>query len=144
MPKPQYLPDVNVLIALSEQGHSDHRRASRWFELIRDSPWYLCPVTEAGFIRLSANPNVGGRDIEVAIAIMQQIRGLPNCLHLPILEKWIELVAPFAARLHGYRQVTDALLLGLAIKHKSVLVTLDQRLQALAGTDFRDNVLILK
>jgi uncharacterized protein len=144
LPKPRYLPDVNVLIALSEQGHSDHRHASQWFEQIGDNPWYLCPVTEAGFIRLSANPYVGGRDIDVAIAIMQQIRGLPNCLHLPILEKWIELVAPFAARLHGYRQVTDALLLGLAIKHKSVLVTLDQHLQALAGTDFRDNVLVLK
>ncbi len=144
MPKPRYLPDVNVLIALAEQGHSDHRRASEWFGQIHDSPWFLCPVTEAGFIRLSANPNVGGRDIEVAMAIMHQIRSQPNCLHLPILERWIELVEPFATRLHGYRQVTDAFLLGLAIKHRSILVTLDQRLPALAGAEFRDNVLVLK
>jgi uncharacterized protein len=142
--KPRYLPDVNVLIALSERGHSDHRRASQWFGQIVESPWFLCPVTEAGFVRLSANPQVGGRDIGEAIEIMQQIRGLPNCLHLPIVERWIELVEPFAARLHGYRQVTDALLLGLAIKHKSVLVTLDQHVQALAGTQFQDNVLVLK
>ncbi len=144
MPKPRYLPDVNVLIALAEHGHSDHRRASGWFGQIVDSPWFLCPVTEAGFVRRSANPNVGGRDIGVAMAILRQIRGLPNCLHLPILERWTDLVAPLAARLHGYRQVSDAFLLGLAIRHKSVLVTLDRRIEALAGAEFRDNVLILK
>jgi uncharacterized protein len=143
LPKPRYLPDVNVLIALSERGHSDHRRASQWFERIGDSSWFLCPVTEAGFIRLSANPLVGGRDIAVAIALVEQIRALPNCLHLPIHERWTELAAPFSARIHGYRQVTDALLLGLAIKHKSVLVTLDRHVQGLAGTEFRDNVLVL-
>lgn len=63
---------------------------------------------------------------------------------MPILEKWTDLVAPFASRMHGYRQVTDALLLGLAIKHKSVLVTLDVHVRALAGAEFRDNVLILE
>jgi uncharacterized protein len=144
LPKRRYLPDVNVLLALSEQGHADHRRTSQWFGQIGDSRWLLCPVTEAGFVRLSANPLVGGRDIGVAIAILQQIRALPNCLHLPIVEKWIDLVSPFATRLLGYRQVTDALLLGLAIRHRSVLVTLDQHLQALAGTEFRENVLILR
>jgi len=144
LPKPRFLPDVNVLVALSERGHSDHRRASEWFGRIGDGGWFLCPVTEAGFVRLSANPRVGGRDIAEAIAILQQIRSLPRCLHLPIAESWIDLVAPFAARLHGYRQVTDALLLGLAIRHKAVLVTLDQHVQALAGDDFLGNVLILK
>jgi len=143
LPKRPYLPDVNVLIALSEPGHADHRRAAQWFDHIGGSRWFLCPVTEAGFVRLSADPQVGGRDIEAAIAILRQIRALPMCAHLPILETWIELVAPIAAHLHGYRQVTDALLLGLAIKHKSVLVTLDRHVQALAGKDFPENVLIL-
>ena len=58
--------------------------------------------------------------------------------------KMDRLLAPFASRMHGYRQVTDALLLGLAIKHKSVLVTLDVHVRALAGAEFRDNVLILE
>ena len=143
MARPRYLPDVNVLIALSEAGHLDHRRATEWFGKIGDSPWHLCAVTEAGFVRLSANPNVGGREMSVAIAMLGQIRGLPNCRSLAIPEGWMELVAPFAARLHGYRQVTDALLLGLAIRHKAVLVTLDRHLPALAGREFRDNVLVL-
>ncbi len=45
--------------------------------------------------------------------------------------------------LHGYRQVTDALLLGLAIRNEAILVTLDRSIQALAGEAYAANVLTL-
>jgi predicted nucleic acid-binding protein len=32
---------------------------------------------------------------------------------------------PFAPHLHGHRQVTDAYLIGLAMRHDGILVTLD-------------------
>jgi uncharacterized protein len=138
------LPDVNVLIALVEPEHAGHQAALKWHRKIAGSRLFLCAVTESGFVRLTASPHVGGQNMEVAIALLREIEDLPNCAHLPILQSWLELVAPFATRLHGYRQVTDALLLGLAIENNSILVTLDRRIEALAGSEFQEHVLTLQ
>lgn len=54
-----------------------------------------------------------------------------------------EAVRPFVERLFGHRQVTDAYLLGLAMRHHGRLVTLDNGFPALAGKEFRDYVLLL-
>ena len=56
---------------------------------------------------------------------------------------WLELVAPLVRRLVGYRQVTDALLLGLAIRNEAILVTLDRTIHALAGEAYAANLLTL-
>jgi len=40
--------------------------------------------------------------------------------------------------------VTDAYLLGLAVKENGVLVTFDRGIKFMAGAEFRENVLILK
>jgi predicted nucleic acid-binding protein len=42
-----------------------------------------------------------------------------------------EAVAPVAGRLVGHRQVSDAYLLGLAIRHGGVLATFDEGISAL-------------
>jgi hypothetical protein len=57
---------------------------------------------------------------------------------------WVDLTARFAARIYGHRQITDAYLLGMAIKENGVLVTFDKAIQYMAGTEFRENVLVLK
>jgi predicted nucleic acid-binding protein len=101
-------------------------------------------VTEAGFVRICANPRVGGREIEVALAMLQTIKALPNCSEFPIDTSWMNLVAPFAGNLHGYRQVTDAFLLGIAIRHEAILVTLDRHIHALAGRRFQSSILTLQ
>jgi len=38
----------------------------------------------------------------------------------------VQATEPFAARMVGHQQITDAYLLGLAIHHKGKLVTLDR------------------
>ncbi|HZB87207.1 MAG TPA: TA system VapC family ribonuclease toxin [Terracidiphilus sp.] len=143
MPKLLYLPDVNVLYALSNVEHDGHRRATQWFAQLKGSQFLLCPITESGLVRLSTNPLVGGRTMEAAITMLLDTKALPNCAECPVDRSWLDLVAPFASRLHGYRQVTDALLLGLAIRHKCILVTLDQHLRGLAGDEFRSSLLTL-
>jgi hypothetical protein len=57
---------------------------------------------------------------------------------------WAVLTAPFASRIFGHQQVTDAYLLGLAVKENGVLVTFDRGIKFMAGAEFRENVLILK
>jgi toxin-antitoxin system PIN domain toxin len=138
-----YLPDVNVLVALSDPEHSGHDAAVTWHQSIGASKFHLCPITEAGFVRLMANPLVGGESISSALLLLRQVATLPTLAHLHVSPSWLELIEPFRSRLHGYRQVTDALLLGLAIRHDAVLVTLDQKIQALAGSQFKENVLTL-
>ena len=143
MTEPAYLPDVNVLVALSDPSHVHHLTADKWRQQIGTARFLVCPITEAGFVRLMANPSIGGLSMSDAILLMQEIAALPSCENLPIEHSWLELVQPLAPRLQGYRQVTDALLLGLAIRNGAVLVTLDRAIQALAGEAYTENLLIL-
>ena len=143
MNEPAYLPDVNVLVALTDPSHVHHLTADNWRQQIGIARFLVCLITEAGFVRLMANPSIGGLSMSGAILLMQQIAALPSCESLPIEHSWLELIQPLAPRLHGYRQVTDALLLGLAIRSGAILVTLDRRIQALAGEAYAANLLIL-
>lgn len=143
MSKSLYLPDVNVLIALSNDVHEGHQAATGWFKGRGGDEWALCPITEAGFIRLSTAPHVGNKEMIDAIALLEEMTRLPGYRFLPISDRWFTLVKPFCARLHGYRQVTDAYLLGLAIKESAVLVTLDTHIEALAGAEYSRFLLTL-
>jgi toxin-antitoxin system PIN domain toxin len=141
--EPVYLPDVNVLIALSDPSHANHLAADNWRLRIGTARFLLCLITEAGFVRLMATPSIGGLSVGDAIQLLYEIAALPNCESLPIPDSWLSLVQPLAPRLHGYRQVTDALLLGLAIRNGAILVTLDRAIQALAGEAYAANLLTL-
>jgi toxin-antitoxin system PIN domain toxin len=137
------LPDVNILIALTDPEHIGHASSIAWHCKIGAARLLLCPITESGFVRLSTIPNVGGRQMSEALAQLRMIAALPNCENLPIEHPWLELIQPLTPRLHGYRQVTDALLLGLAIRNEAILVTLDRRIQGLAGEGYAANLLTL-
>lgn len=68
----------------------------------------------------------------------------PGYNYWPITESWTHLTGPFAARINGHQQVTDAYLLGMAIKEDGVLVTFDRGMKYLAGPEFARNLLILE
>jgi toxin-antitoxin system PIN domain toxin len=138
-----YLPDVNIWVALSDPAHAAHELATEWLLGSRGASLLLCPVTEAGFVRIAASPLVGKKSIADAMRMLQEIASLPNVAHLPVAPTWLELIVPFARRLVGHRQVTDALLLGLAIHNGAILVTLDGAIQALAGEAYAANLLTL-
>ena len=143
MTERRYLLDLNLLIALTDPEHVGHSRVIAWHSQIGDARLLLCPITESGFVRLSTMPSVGGRTMSEALARLRMIVALPNCESLPIADSWLSLVQPLAPRLLGHRQVTDALLLGLAIRNQAILVTLDRAIQALAGEAYAANLLTL-
>jgi hypothetical protein len=142
----KYLLDVNVLVALAEPGHEHHQRAQEWFSASGKGALGLCPLTEAGFLRVTTNPafRPGPRPIEQAIAILQLLKGHPRYWYWEIKESWVNLTARFAWRILGHQQVTDAYLLGLAIKENGVLVTFDRGVKYLAGSEFSQNLLVLE
>jgi uncharacterized protein len=138
--------DLNVLIALADLRHDHHQKARNWFSATGRENWGVCPFIEAGFLRVTTNPTFlpGPHTFERAIAILQSLRGLPGYRYWEIKDSWVTLTTPFAARISGHQQVTDAYLLGLAIKEDGVLVTFDKGIRYLAGAEFSRNVLVVE
>ncbi len=140
--------DLNVLIALADPEHIHRQKAERWFLSTGKHDWGVCPLTEAGFIRIATNAAMRPATIplERAIAILQALRAHPGYRYWPITDtdSWVTVTAPFASRISGHQQVTDAYLLGLAIKEGGVLVTFDRGLKYLAEPQFSRNLLVLE
>lgn len=138
--------DLNVLIALADQRHNHHQKARNWFTASGKDDWGVCPFTEAGFLRVTTNATFrpGPHTFERALAILQSLKTLPGYRYWEIKQSWVTLTAPFAARISGHQQVTDAYLLSLAIKEDGVLVTFDKGIRYMAGAEFAGNVLVLQ
>lgn len=121
--------DVNVLVALAWPSHVHHASAHRWLARQgRRDGWATCPATQAGFVRVTSNPSFSPDALTPREALAQLERMLADRGHAfwaddrPIVGS--RLVA--AERLLGYRQVTDAHLLAVALRHEGRLVTFDR------------------
>ncbi len=115
-------------MALAWPNHVHHSRALRWFAANREEGWATCSVTESGFVRVSSNVRVipDARTPEQAIHLLRQIREQPGHTF------WADDVSPVDAdatafeQVVGYRQVTDAHLLTLAMRRGGSLATFDR------------------
>jgi uncharacterized protein len=99
-----------------------------WFRANRHLGWATCPLTQSGFVRVSANRHVlrDAKSPQEALELLRLITSLPHHVF------WADDVAlassDFVAadKLVGYRQVTDAHLLAVALRHGGRLATLDR------------------
>lgn len=132
-----YLLDVNVLLALGWPNHLHHQRTHDWMAAVPGRRWATCPLTEAGFVRLSCNPGVVGATVfpKQALDILEANTGLPDHVFWPDGVPLTTALAPAVDRLMGHQQIADAYLLGLAIGNKGVLATLDQGVGDLLGPE---------
>ncbi len=134
---PLHLLDVNVLVALAWPQHTHHGAARRWFARTGRHRWATTPVTESGFVRVSANPVAipdAVRPAE-ACALLRRVRSLPGHQFLPDDVELVFDEAVDPTRVVTHRQVTDAHLLALATRHGAVLASFDQGLESLAAPD---------
>jgi len=115
-----------------------------WLNGSGRSDWGVCALTGAGLLRLLTNPKVGSLSIEAASEVLAALIDHPGYRFWPITDDWATLAAPFMGRLFGHRQITDAYLLGLALKEDGVLVTMDRAIKYLAGARYSSNVLLLE
>ena len=86
----------------------------------------------------------GDRTLKDSMDVLQDLIDQPGYRYWPLTESWAVVTAPFAERILGHQQVTDAYLLGMAIKENGVLVTFDRGLKYLAGAEFASNLLVLQ
>jgi len=131
--------DVNVLVALAWPNHIHHAPALAWFRRHAPGGWATCSITETGFVRVSSNQGAipDARSPLEATALLRRIVALPH--HVFWKDDLRFASSPFVAtdKVLGHRQVTDAHLLGLALRHRGWLVTLDAAVKALVP-DGRD------
>jgi len=127
-----YLLDINVLIALAWPNHLHHRDAQAWFSRKGAAGFRTCPITEAGFVRISSNPAFTSEAVAPgdAMALLERMTKLRGHGFWPDDLALREAVRGLA--LAGHRQVTDAYLLALASAHGGVFATLDRGAAALA------------
>jgi uncharacterized protein len=142
--KQQALLDVNVLLALLWSHHADHARVVRWHEEWMPKKWVLCPFTEAGFLRVSLNPAFAAGSVQTGLLLetllrlhskqgYQRVASTPDLGDVRCKILW--------EKLRGHRQVTDAMLLSIAIAEDIQLATMDQGISALA--DRPDRVILI-
>jgi hypothetical protein len=125
--------DTNLLIALLWPSHERHEVAVKWFARHRGKGWATCPLTQAGFVRIVSNPAFSRDAVQPreAIQVLAANTTAKDHEFWPDELPFAEAVAYAGVRLMGHQQVTDAYLLGLAIRRGGVLATLDERIGAL-------------
>ncbi|MEX0904069.1 MAG: TA system VapC family ribonuclease toxin [Pseudohongiellaceae bacterium] len=137
--------DVNVLIALLDSAHIHHRPALSWLGNNIGNGWASCPITQNGCVRVmsqSAYPN-SRTPIEIAAR-------LRDATLSPQHQFWADDVSLMDTQmldwqhLFNARQLTDAYLLALAVRHSGVFATFDHAvpLQAVAGATAEHLMLI--
>ena len=139
------MPDVNVLIALAWPNHVHHDAARSWFTASSDAGWATCPLTEAGFVRVSCNPSAVKQEATPldAIALLRTLRRRGSHAFWPHDRSITSLPDEILMRIQGYRQITDAMLIALAMQHRGQLATLDAGLKSLLPTDQQQPVYVI-
>ena len=119
--------DVNLLLALCDSCHVHHELAHEWFAAKGQLAWATCPITENGFIRIASQPsypNSPGGTSCVANLLRRFCRGRGHHFWPDAVSLMDETLFKFSLT-PSPNQTTDVYLLGLAVKNRGKLATLD-------------------
>jgi uncharacterized protein len=122
--------DINVLLALADPMHVHHEPSHQWFAERGQKAWATCPLTENGFIRIASHPKYPNRpgDVSAVLSILRQLCNTAGHHFWTEDLSILEILEPDAIITHA--QITDVYLLGLAVRKRGKLATLDQRIPA--------------
>jgi len=119
--------DVNVLVALAWPNHVHHEASRRWFLTNQRHGWATCPLTETAFVRVSSNPAAIPTAVSPgeATAMLGALTSLAHHAFWPDDLRFGDARYYALGQVGGFRQVMDAHLLALAIRHEGRLVSFD-------------------
>ena len=139
------LPDVNALIALAWPNHVHHDAARAWFAAHRSAGWATCTLTEAGFVRVSCNRVAVKQETTPAeaIALLRRLRRRESHTFWTQDRSITLLPDAIRSRLQGYRQITDAVLLALAMQRGGQLATFDAGIKSLLPLGRQQSVYVI-
>ena len=131
-----WLPDANALIALGWPAHEHHARMLAWFQRHAREGWATSALTQAAFVRVISQPAFSGRAMSIGEIAEVLLRNTAHPKHRFLaLDFGIEQVLGCCTGgLRGHRQITDAWLLTLAMRHGARLLTFDGGIAQLLAT----------
>lgn len=119
--------DVNVLIALLDADHAEHRTARQWLAAEIQHGWASCAITLNGFVRIVSQPRYPSPVTPwEAMRLLRAATGTDHHSYWECKTTLLDETAIDPRRVHGSRQVTDIYLLALATAHGGRLVTFDR------------------
>ncbi len=121
--------DVSFLLAAFDANHVSHVAARTWLSANIDHGWSSCAITQNGLVRVITQPRYPNR-LTPAAAI-EKLERACSSPHHTFRDCDLSLTSSATFQRHrilGPNQVTDAYLLGLAVRHGDRLVTLDRRI----------------
>jgi uncharacterized protein len=138
--------DVNVLVALFDSAHSKHEEALGWLGRNRKSGYATCPITMNGCVRIMSNPAypiVKATPTEVIGRLQKFCSEADHHFWADSVSLTDEALFR-ASMIGGHQKITDAYLLGLAVRNHGRLATFDRSipLKAVHGAEPRNLVLI--
>lgn len=129
--------DVNVLLALAWPTHIHHVAAHRWFGENHAAGWATCPLTQLAFARLAMQPAV----VKIPVLFGDVMKALAQMTAHRAHRFWplegglADIRGEIGTRVVGHNQLTDAVLLDLAIRHQGRLATFDRGVLGLVPSD---------
>lgn len=119
--------DINVLLALLDGDHVDHRAAHGWLDREIHDGWASCAVTENGVVRIMSQPRYPSPVAPSVVAdLLEEACATSHHEFWPCDISLLDRAVIDRSRLHGPRQVTDAYLLALAVRRGARFVTFDR------------------
>lgn len=118
--------DVNVLISLLDRDHVDHAHARQYLKAEVQDGWASRAITQNDVVRVMARPTYPSpAPPATVVGLLRDACATRHHEFWPCTPSLLDTSAVDASRLHGHRQVTDAYLLALAVRHGGRLVTFD-------------------
>lgn len=129
-----HLFDINLLLALLDPEHANHERATRWALARKDPEWATCELTWSGFIRVIGNPKatLNPRPAGQAWRMLRANLASPHHRYISLGKVRLPKLDRIFDRCQVHNQVTDALLIEIALGNDAVLATFDARLRHLS------------
>ena len=126
----RYLHDANLILALTHENHPYHQRAFAWLHGKPIEKWATCEITRSALIRLSTNPLVVGtaKSPVETLDNLEAAASQSDHKFLTLPGSGIAVLRKCLAKCQGYKQITDAYLIAIAISNNAKLSTFDARL----------------
>lgn len=137
--------DVNVLIALHDTTHIHHEVAHRWLGRNRNDGWATCPLTINGCTRILSSPAYPAMDVTPADMgdRLREFCSAPDHHFWPDSVSLLDDSLFHLGMIGGPKKITDAYLLGLAVRNHGRLATFDASIPLRAVRDANPRNLVL-
>ncbi|MGD0332729.1 MAG: TA system VapC family ribonuclease toxin [Xanthobacteraceae bacterium] len=123
----RFLFDVNVLIAIIDEGHEHHWKAHEWWAANISAGWATCPLTENGMVRIMSQSRYKAPiSATFAIDLLAEQIGQTDHAFWPDDISLRDNAWFDPDRILGPNQITDAYLLALAVKNGGRLAAFDR------------------